>query len=183
MQNHDRERQEEEEEAAELWRLQETIATHKNNRRGGRESDSDYKTIWSPEQHPARRQQWERWEEPKAKRNWGHTNRTDGSPQPTNAARVQLPHTPTASLQPKIKKKTHRRTVWIGWIFSTVSTERHIINVLKHKLQRGRGRPELWGLIYLTLFLPECLKFHPVVSKLPLSRFVCLFFLLSPFNN
>lgn len=45
MQNHDRERQEEEEEAAELWRLQETIATHKNNRRGGRESDSDYKTI------------------------------------------------------------------------------------------------------------------------------------------
>lgn len=36
MQNHDRERQEdEEEEAAELWRLQETLATHKNNREEG----------------------------------------------------------------------------------------------------------------------------------------------------
>lgn len=35
MQNHDRERQEEVEEAAELWRLQETSARHKNNREEG----------------------------------------------------------------------------------------------------------------------------------------------------
>lgn len=67
MQNHDRERQEEIEEAAELWRLQETSARHKNNRRG-RESNSDYKTTWSPEQHPARRQQWEKWEESKGEK-------------------------------------------------------------------------------------------------------------------
>lgn len=35
MQNHDRERQEEVEEAAELWRLQETSARQKNNREEG----------------------------------------------------------------------------------------------------------------------------------------------------
>lgn len=35
MQNHDSERQEEVEEAAELWRLQETSARHKNNREEG----------------------------------------------------------------------------------------------------------------------------------------------------
>lgn len=91
------------EEAAELWRLQETSARHQNNNRGGRESNSDYKTTWSPEQHPARRQQWEKWgvKGEKQKRNQRYTNRTDDSSQPDNTARVQLPHTPPASLQPK----------------------------------------------------------------------------------
>lgn len=72
------------EEAAELWRLQETSARHPNNNRGGRESNSDYKTTWSPEQHPARRQQWEKWgvKGRKQKRNQRYTNRTDDSSQP-----------------------------------------------------------------------------------------------------
>lgn len=98
MQNHDRERQEEVEEAAELWRLQETSARHKKITEGEsqtvitRQHEVLSNTLQGGNSERNERNQRRKEKEQKQNRR-----------QPTahNTARVQLPHTLTASLQPK----------------------------------------------------------------------------------
>lgn len=93
---------EEVEEAAELWRLQETSARQKKiteKRERVKQWLQDNMESWATPCKEATVREMGGIK--KAKRNWGYTNRTDDSPQPTNTARVQLPHTLTASLQPK----------------------------------------------------------------------------------
>lgn len=95
MQNHDRDRQVEVEEAAELWRLQETSARQRNKREEGESQTviTRQHEVLSNTLQGGNSERAERSQKGKKKRNWGYTNRTDDSPQPTNTARVQLPHT------------------------------------------------------------------------------------------
>lgn len=92
------------------------LQRHGNNGREG-ESDGEYKTTWSPEQHPARRQWWEMGDqkarkERKNKEQKSTQTEKNNSPQPTNAARVQLPHRLTA--RPLAKR--HHFSVTSCWL-------------------------------------------------------------------
>lgn len=105
------------------------LQRHGNNRRE-RESDGDYKTRWSPEQHPARRQRWGRWgikrrgrKEKKGAKKF--TNGKDNSPQPTNTARVQLPH----RLAARPSAKIHHHTVTSCWYpLTTFCVDQEVLN-------------------------------------------------------
>lgn len=89
-------RQEEEEQAAELWRLQKTLAKHKNNKEMGdnqRVITRQHKVLSNILQRGNSERNERSLDEKKR-----YTNRTDDSLQPINTARVQLL---IASHQPK----------------------------------------------------------------------------------